>query len=192
MTTKRDDFPATSIGRTTGHRLQTASSGLETHPLLSPRPASPAPSDHGSITGGAPLNNNVHPRYVPYTPRQRVTPTAATTGTTVHPSSPQHQSGDATSKLQLMHLKAAAQMIGLDSGTLGWAMLERLVLDAEVGDEWTEVWNAITSGKVYFDLLCSNISVLNIIPGNIVATTRSTISKRKNHSRFHERPHRPL
>src|SRR5260221_13172871 len=132
MTTKRDDFPATSIGRTAGHRLQTTSSGLETHPLLSPRPASPAPSDHGSITGGPPLNNV--PRYVPYTPRQRVTPTAATTGTTVHPSSPQHQSGDATSKLQLMHLKAASQMIGLDSGTLGWVMLERLVFDAEAAD----------------------------------------------------------
>ena len=47
-----------------------------------------------------------------------------------------------------MHLKAAAQMIGLDSGTLGWAMLEKVVLDAEVGDEWAEVWNAIVSGKV--------------------------------------------
>ena len=147
MSVKRDDFPATSIGRTAGNRLQ--SPGVETHPLLTPRPASPAHSDHGSITGGASLNNVHTTRYVPYTPRQRVTPTAATTGTTVHPSSPQHHSGlDATSKLQLMHLKAAAQTMGLDSGTLGWAMLERLVLDAEVGDEWTEVWNAITSGKV--------------------------------------------
>jgi hypothetical protein len=47
-----------------------------------------------------------------------------------------------------MHLKAAAQMLGLDSGTLGWAVLERLVMDVEVGEEWTEVWTAITSGKV--------------------------------------------
>jgi len=47
-----------------------------------------------------------------------------------------------------MHLKAAVQIIGLDSGTLGWAMLEKLVLDVEVSDEWTEIWNAIASGKV--------------------------------------------
>jgi len=156
MTTRRgNEFPATSIGRTAGTRIQNADSGLEAHPLLSPRPASPAPSEHGSITGSsASVNNNLPPRYVPYTPRQRVTPTAATTGTTVHPPSPQHLSGDATSKLQLMHLKAAAQIIGLDSGTLGWAMLEKLVLDVEVSDEWTEIWNAITSGKVCLYFLC--------------------------------------
>jgi len=66
----------------------------------------------------------------------------------VHPPSPQYQTGDATSKLQLMHLKAAAQALGLDSGTLGWGILEKLVSDAEGNEEWTEVWNAITSGKV--------------------------------------------
>lgn len=33
-----------------------------------------------------------------------------------------------------MHLKAAAQTIGWI--TLGWAMLEKLVLGAEAGDEW--------------------------------------------------------
>jgi len=151
MNSKREDFPAISIGRTAGTRLQNASvgTGLEAHPLLSPGPASPAPLDHGSIAGSAAqLNSNVPTRYVPYTPRHRVTPTAATTGTTVHPTSPQHQAGDATSKLQLMHLKAAAQMIGVEGGSLGWMMLERLVLDSEVGDEWSDIWSAITSGKV--------------------------------------------
>ena len=64
------------------------------------------------------------------------------------PLPPQHQAGDATSKLQLMHLKAAAQMIGVEGGSLGWMMLERLVLDSEVGDEWSDIWSAITSGKV--------------------------------------------
>jgi len=147
MSTRREnDFPATSIGRTSGARVQ------EAHPLLSPRPGSPAPSEHGSLTGssagGATLSVNGTTRYVPYTPRQRVTPTSATTGTTVHPPSPQYQTGDATSKLQLMHLKAAAQALGLDSGTLGWGILEKLVSDAEGNEEWTEVWNAITSGKV--------------------------------------------
>lgn len=58
-----------------------------------------------------------------------------------------------------MHLKAAAQMIGLDSGTLGWAMLEKVVLDAEAGDQWSDVWNAITSGKVCFFAFLKFVSV---------------------------------
>ncbi|KDR67748.1 hypothetical protein GALMADRAFT_258040 [Galerina marginata CBS 339.88] len=152
MSLRREtDFPATSIGRSSGARLQQASAAHEAHPLLSPGPSSPTPSEQtaaGTISGaGATLIVNGGPKYVPYTPRQRVTPTAATTGTTVHPSSPPQHQGDATSKLQLMHLKAAAQAIGLDSGTLGWSILERLVVDVEISEEWTEVWSAITSGK---------------------------------------------
>ncbi|KAF8963394.1 hypothetical protein BDZ97DRAFT_1820620 [Flammula alnicola] len=152
MAVKRgDEFPATSIGRTSGARLQQASAAHEAHPLLSPGPSSPTPSEQGhagSTSGnGATPGSIESPRYVPYTPRQRVTPTAATTGTTVHPPSPQQHQGDATSKLQLMHLKAAAQSIGLDSGTLGWSILEKLVLDLEINEEWVEVWSAITSGK---------------------------------------------
>ncbi|KAF4611263.1 hypothetical protein D9613_006599 [Agrocybe pediades] len=152
MASKREhDFPATSIGRSSGARLQQPSAAHEAHPLLSPGPSSPTPSEHshtGSITGpGATLSVNGGPKYVPYTPRQRVTPTAATTGMTAHPSSPQHQHGDATSKLQLMHLKAAAQGIGLDSGTLGWLILEKLVVNVEVSEEWVEIWSAITTGK---------------------------------------------
>jgi len=155
MSSRRDsDFPATSIGRSSGARLQQPSAAHEAHPLLSPGPASPTPSELGhsgpGSGAGATLSVNNGPKYVPYTPRQRVTPTAATTGTTVHPSSPQHQQGDATSKLQLMHLKAAAQGIGLDSGTLGWLILEKLVLSVEISDEWIEIWSAITTGKVCF------------------------------------------
>ncbi len=56
-----------------------------------------------------------------------------------------------------MHLKAAAQSIGLDSGTLGWAILEKLVLEPEVSEEWVEVWSAITSGKV-----CSVVDMLTL------------------------------
>ena len=146
MASKREnEFPATSIGRSSGIRLQPAVH--EPHPL-SPRPASPAPSESGPISGGATLGN---PKYVPYTPRQRVAPTSATTAT-VHPPSPQQQ-GDATSKLQLMHLKAAAQNIGLDSGTLGWSILEKLVLDCDYSEEWMEIYHAITSSKVYSLLL---------------------------------------
>ncbi|KAF5316222.1 hypothetical protein D9619_006641 [Psilocybe cf. subviscida] len=136
---RESGFPSTSIGRSSGSRItQQTSTAHDTHPLLAPGPASPASEASGSTSP------NTGPKYVPYTPRQRVTPTAATTGTTVHPASPQQQ-GDATSKLQLMHLKAAAQGIGLDSGTLGWSILEKLVNDD--GEEWQEVWAAITAGK---------------------------------------------
>ncbi|KAF9482648.1 hypothetical protein BDN70DRAFT_874835 [Pholiota conissans] len=150
MQSKRDgEFPVTSIGRSSGARLQ-ASVAHEAHPLLSPGPSSP-PTDQGAAGlnsgSGATLSTPGGPRYVPYTPRQRVSATAATTGTTVHPPSPQQHQGDATSKLQVMHLKAAAQSIGLDSGTLGWSILEKLVLEPEVSEEWIEVWSAITSGK---------------------------------------------
>ncbi|KAF8884076.1 hypothetical protein CPB84DRAFT_1850791 [Gymnopilus junonius] len=168
-TPKRDgDFPATSIGRSSGSRLHLHAASSSTHeahahPLLSPgRSSSPTPSEQPH-SGMSPPTTNVNSngglgpqKYIPYTPRQRVTPT--TTTTTVHPStaSPQHGShqggGDATSKLQLMHLKAAAQAIGLDSGTLGWTMLERLVMNVHGEGEqeeegWTVVWNTITSGK---------------------------------------------
>lgn len=156
MSSKREnEFPATSIGRFSGARLQAqqpAAAAHEAHPLLSPGPSSPTPSEQGhsgAVSGsGATLSVNGGPRYVPYTPRQRVTPTAATTGTTVHPHSPQQHQGDATSKLQLMHLKAAAQAIGLDSGTLGWSILEKLIVDVETSDEWLDIWQAITTGKV--------------------------------------------
>ena len=90
---------------------------------------------------------------MPYTPRQCITVTAATTGMTVHPLSPQQHQGYATSKLQLMHLKAAVQGLSVDSGTLGWSILEKLVVDVETSEEWTEVWNVITTGKVCYNLL---------------------------------------
>ncbi|KAJ3503372.1 hypothetical protein NLJ89_g8464 [Agrocybe chaxingu] len=157
MSLKREnDFPATSIGRSSGARLQQAAAAHEAHPLLSP-----TPSEQNLASG---TTANGAPRYVPYTPRQRVTPTAATTGTTVHPPSPQQHQGDATSKLQLMHLKAAAQAIGLDSGTLGWAMLEKLVIDVESSDEWTEVWTVITSGKATLLLPLESASYEKITP----------------------------
>jgi hypothetical protein len=69
---------------------------------------------------------------------------------TTHPSvvaaaSQQHQGG-ATSKLQLMNLKAAAQNVGLDTGSVGWAILEKLV--ASEGGQWSAIWHALSIGKV--------------------------------------------
>lgn len=116
---------------------------LSAHPLLSTSAASPpSPTEQGS-PGSV-------PRYVPYTPRQRLTTTSTTTSTTVQPSvsvPAQQHPGDARSKLQLMNLKAATQNIGLDTGSVGWAILERLVGESEHGADWTPVWDAIVTSK---------------------------------------------
>ncbi|KAJ6481877.1 hypothetical protein C8R45DRAFT_314006 [Mycena sanguinolenta] len=145
MGSTRDSlFPAVSIGRRQGHN--TSAELLTAHPLLSPIPSTPNSPDH-TQRSHSPSGNG--PRYVPYTPRQRSAPSAATTtGMTTHPSvaTPLHQQqGGATSKLQLMNLKAAAQNVGLDTGSVGWAILEKLV-DSE-GGEWTEIWSALCVGK---------------------------------------------
>lgn len=95
------------------------------------------------------------PKYLPYTPRQtRVVTGSATTGTANSPVSvsPQHPIGvaapSATSRLQLQNLKAVAQHHGLDTGCLGWAMLEELVAGSDHAPAWTEVWAVIATGKV--------------------------------------------
>jgi hypothetical protein len=78
-----------------------------------------------------------------------MTVTGATSQSSVVAASPQQvASGDARSKLQAMSLKAAAQAAGLDAGSVGWAILERLVGDGDHGTEWTSVWEALATEKV--------------------------------------------
>ena len=141
MTTRREVLfpPAGSIGRAQGAFIARTASrdSLSTHPLLSsgPSPPSPTPDSHSP------------PKYVPYTPRQKL-PTTSTTVQAPVSISPQHQpSGSATSKLQMVNLKAAAQGIGLDITSLGWVILEKLSQDGET-EEWSDIWGAITKGKV--------------------------------------------
>ncbi|KAJ7594616.1 hypothetical protein C8J56DRAFT_927206 [Mycena floridula] len=135
----RRDFPSASIGRTQGRLTSNPSheSLNLAHPLLSPNNSLSSPDTARS--------------YVPYTPRQRVpTPAATTTGTTLAlPSvSSSASQPDATSKLQLMNLKAATQNVGLDAGSVGWAILEKLVSgETDNHAEWTEIWSIVTSGK---------------------------------------------
>ncbi|KAF7964557.1 hypothetical protein HWV62_5696, partial [Athelia sp. TMB] len=78
------------------------------------------------------------------------TTSPASTAQVVSAAAAPPQSHGATGKLQLVNLKAAAQGIGLDTGSVGWAILEKLVgsgmTEAE-NDEWTEIWNAVTTGK---------------------------------------------
>lgn len=137
-------FPATSIGRTAGARLQ-HSTVHESHPLGLAIPTNDIPTIAS--------NSNTLPthKYKPYTPRTRVVP-ATTTNTLVHPPSPQHPvgGGDATSKLQLTKAKSEAQNAGLDSSSIGWGILDKVVVESETGELWAEIWSLITSGKVRF------------------------------------------
>ncbi|KAJ3815289.1 hypothetical protein F5876DRAFT_31022 [Lentinula aff. lateritia] len=104
--------------------------------------------------------------YVPYTrtPRHKASPASPThptphvshsssnpspsvivTPATTSSSSSSANHLDATTKLQLMNLKAAAQALGLDTGSVGWAMLEALL--GEHGTEWDTIWIALSTGK---------------------------------------------
>lgn len=168
---REKEFPATSLSRTTGsssiNRLQQAAllaPESQSHPLGFP--------PHPAHDAGTQSN---HPKYRPYTPRNRAVPTATvTTGTTVvhPPSSPGHQyqyppggggvtgsgggsgtgvvgggGGDATTKLQLTNAKAGAQGVGLDTASVGWAMMEKVVAESETGELWADIWSAITGGS---------------------------------------------
>lgn len=177
---KRDSLLSIgSIGRSHGELDRTAShESLTAHPLLSPiAPGSSSSSvsshSNGSVDTAA---TQMPTKYVPYTPRQRAQPTSATTGATMQPSiqaSPQQPTfqGDATSKLQLMNLKAAAQRGGLDVASTGWAILEKLGTETDHGPEWNEVWHAISARKVspYVDLVFVKCSELCV--GDIAATS---------------------
>ncbi|KAI0742030.1 hypothetical protein C8Q80DRAFT_1221824 [Daedaleopsis nitida] len=156
MARRESLFPSGSIGRS-GATLQRTSSheSLTTHPLLTPPPgsssfptsSSPAPSISTPSAADTPSPSQA-PRYVPYTPRHRGAPSPATTtpatGTTAHPTPPDR---DAANRLQLMHLKAAAQKAGLDAASTGWVILEKFALEGERTTEWNELWNAVTEGK---------------------------------------------
>ncbi|KAG0701109.1 hypothetical protein DFH29DRAFT_580744 [Suillus ampliporus] len=143
MATRREGhFPPGSIGRVQGASIVRTVSrdNLTTHPLLSSGPSSHSPSPTPDAQSSSAT------KYVPYTPKQRL-PTTSTAAQPPVSVSPQHQpTGGATSKLQLMNLKAAVQGIGLDTACLGWAMLEKLSQDGET-EEWAEIWGAITKGK---------------------------------------------
>ncbi|EKM50210.1 uncharacterized protein PHACADRAFT_213959 [Phanerochaete carnosa HHB-10118-sp] len=153
---KRDSLLSTgSIGRPQGGLVRIAShESLTAHPLLSPTAPGSSSSSISSHSNGSvdTAATQMPTKYVPYTPRQRAQPTSATTGATMQPSiqaSPQQPTfqSDATSKLQLMNLKAAAQKGGLDAASTGWAILEKLGTETDHGPEWNEVWHAISAAK---------------------------------------------
>ena len=180
--TLRPSSPAHVSGRL--HRVP-SHEVLNAHPLLSPGLQASSNVSISTNIGPSPNNNSLlspadsmnsasshtsqpaAPKYLPYTPRQaRVVTGSATTGTANSPVSvsPQHPGGggagstapSATSRLQLQNLKAVAQHHGLDTGCVGWAMLEELVAastDHVHAHAWTEVWAVIATGKVRLDCL---------------------------------------
>lgn len=167
MSTRSDSqFPATSLsvnGNNSKIHRTPSHEALAAHPLLSPGPSSASVSS----TGSSPETTRVAPpKYLPYTPRHRPptgTVTTGTTGTIVSSPlsvSPQHYQGtaSATSKLQLQNLKAAAQNLGLDAGSLGWAMLEELVSGVDHNPAWNEIWSLLTVGKVRSVKVTRNVS----------------------------------
>ncbi|TFY80583.1 hypothetical protein EWM64_g3431 [Hericium alpestre] len=46
-----------------------------------------------------------------------------------------------------MNLKASVQAVGLDVGSVGWEMLEKLVGEHDHTQEWSDIWTALTTGK---------------------------------------------
>jgi hypothetical protein len=47
-----------------------------------------------------------------------------------------------------MNLKAGAQSIGLETSSIGWEILEKLVAEHDNNPEWGDIWSALTVGKV--------------------------------------------
>lgn len=161
MSSRRDDlFPSGSIGRSQGLLIQRTPSPapsltretLTAHPLFSPSPSSAPVPNSTAPTSDTQDASSQATRYATYTPRHR---TAPTTGTTLQSSlsvSPQQQPGGspAATQLQLMNLKAYAQSIGLESNSLGWEILEKLVAEHDNNQEWGDIWTALTIGKVLY------------------------------------------
>ena len=147
MAEKRDvPLQVQSLGRAGGARFhaQNAShESLTAHPLLSSSPSAATASEARNTT-----NETVVPRYVPYTPRQRPATTAQpTTGTSSQaPTSIFGVQPGATPQLQLQNLKAAAQTTNLPSGSVGWAICEKLCTEGDK-QEWDDIWKALVQQK---------------------------------------------
>ena len=85
---------------------------------------------------------------------------------------------------------AAAQGIGLDPSSVGWALLDRLLTDPSPGSG-SEIWQALAVGKV-----CSFSSYLPYPPTNAIPLGLSHSSHRAvrrqdpHHPRVYQRPYR--
>ncbi|KAG8819185.1 hypothetical protein FRC17_010575, partial [Serendipita sp. 399] len=158
MATRKDTPLVSSLGRVQGQKItregNSSRDSLASHPLLSPPPAittttivdnnsGPAGSTSlpESSTTTSPSSNST--KYVPYTPRHRV----STSQVTAQSSPPTlGNAGGVTPQLQLQNLKAAAQDSQLTSGSVGWAICEKLYQEGE-SSEWEDIWTAVTTNR---------------------------------------------
>jgi hypothetical protein len=159
MGTRKEPIFVSSLGRTQGAKLiregNASHDSLASHPLLSPSPS----ISTGSATDArlnvtpspisatdSPNGTSSSPKYVPYTPRHRVS-TSQVTAQSSPPSLGGITGGGATPQLQLQNLKAAAQNAQLTAGSVGWAICEKLFQEGE-GPEWDDIWTAVVTNKV--------------------------------------------
>ena len=159
MGTPKEPIFVSSLGRTQGTKLSRETNisqdSLISHPLLSPplslanssaSDARPNVTPSSTVSADSPNGSLNSPKYVPYTPRHRVS-TSQVTAQSSPPSLGGVSGGGATPQLQLQNLKAAAQNAQLTAASVGWAICEKLFQDGE-SSEWEDIWTAITTNKV--------------------------------------------
>jgi hypothetical protein len=177
MGTRKEPIFVSSLGRTQGAKLiregNASHDSLASHPLLSPSPSistSSAADARLNVTPSpisatdSPNGSSSSPKYVPYTPRHRVS-TSQVTAQSSPPSLGGITGGGATPQLQLQNLKAAAQNAQLTVGSVGWAICEKLFQEGE-GSEWEDIWTAVVTNKaslVKFDELYLELTVNEIV-----------------------------
>jgi hypothetical protein len=157
MSGTRKDAPlVSSLGRVQGTEISRTNSreSLTSHPLLSPPPGAVSSANAVTATSDtkastlkppdSPTNTN-SPKYVPYTPRHRVSTSQVTAQ--FSPASLGTTGGGATPQLQLQNLKSAAQNALLNSNSVGWAICEKLYQEGE-SSEWEDIWSAVIQNKV--------------------------------------------
>ena len=159
MSTRKEPIFVSSLGRTQGTKLiregNASHDSLASHPLLSPSPSistSSATDARLNVTPSpisatdSPNGSSNSPKYVPYTPRHRVS-TSQVTAQSSPPSLGGITGGGATPQLQLQNLKAAAQNAQLTTGSIGWVICEKLFQEGE-SSEWEDIWTAVVTNKV--------------------------------------------
>ncbi|PVF97932.1 hypothetical protein CPB86DRAFT_759256 [Serendipita vermifera] len=177
MSGTRKDAPfVSSSGRVQGTKISRDNSGesLTSHPLLSPPPGSVSSANAVTTTPDnkastlkppdSPTNAN-SPKYVPYTPRHRVSTSQVTAQ--FSPASAGTTGGGATPQLQLQNLKAAAQNAQLNSNSVGWAICEKLYQEGE-SPEWEDIWSAVVQNKATLLLPLDPVTPQEVITADYV------------------------
>jgi hypothetical protein len=171
---------AGSVGRSSsGKRLEPMAfmeslGPSASHPLLQP-----SESPEGASTVNGPSSPASSQYMVSYKPRQRpnsvssnapqppqpTLPSRASTSTSTavsapslsvplatKPTSPQGETSQATSRLQLQSLQAAVQALGLDNDAAGWILLLKLLsvaADHSRSEEWEALFADISRNRVW-------------------------------------------